>query len=152
MGSAPDLRADVAIERRRAGAVSSAEGFCTMSILQHCTTLTRDQSEALAMRALGFLASNQREFDRFLAQVGILPAEPTRQPVTLELLVAALDFVIASEAALLEFVRAVDLPPEVVYDARRRLNPVDPAGQPRVPPRLSARKEKSDTYRSAVGP
>jgi hypothetical protein len=98
----------------------------------------------VAIRALGFLASRRAELERFLAQTGLAHADLKRQPAEPEHLVAILDFVIGHEATLLEFSRAVDLPPEATYEARRLFSHMATPGRPR-PPYL-----KSDADRSAA--
>jgi hypothetical protein len=75
--------------------------------------------EAVAIRALGFLTSRRTELERFLAHTGLTPADLKHQPVESEHLAAILDYVISHERTLLEFSRAVDLPPEAAYEARR---------------------------------
>lgn len=83
-------------------------------------------SEAVAVRALGFVTNDQRELKRFLARTGLSPADLRQRPLPRNHLAAILDFLIADESALLKFARAVDLPPEAAYEARRlfHLSPV----------------------------
>lgn len=78
-----------------------------------------DNPEAVAMRALGFIASHHRQLDRFLSRTGLSQAELTRRPANPRHLTAILDFLITDETALQEFARTVDLPPEAAYEARR---------------------------------
>lgn len=88
-----------------------------------------DTPEAVAIRALGFIASRHNALDRFLSRTGLSPAELSRRPANPRHLTAILDFLITDEAELLEFARAVDLPPEAAYEARRLV------GQPPAPVR-----------------
>src|SRR5215469_7730538 len=78
-----------------------------------------DNPEAVAIRALGFIASRHNELDRFLSRTGLSSAELTRRPANPRYLTAILDFLIRDETTLQEFARAVDLPPEAAYEARR---------------------------------
>ena len=78
-----------------------------------------DNPEAVAMRALGFIASHHNQLDRFLSRTGLSPADLNRRPANPRYLTAILDFLITDETALQEFVRRVDLPLEAAYEARR---------------------------------
>ena len=78
-----------------------------------------DNPEAVAMRALGFIASRHNELDRFLSRTGLSPADLNRRPANPRYLTAILDFLIKDETTLQEFARTVDLPPEAAYEARR---------------------------------
>ena len=63
--------------------------------------------KAAALRMLGFVASDRSELDRFLFATGLSQADVKRVPPCLGYLVAILDFLVTSEAALLH-VRVVD--------------------------------------------
>jgi uncharacterized protein DUF3572 len=78
-----------------------------------------DNPEAVAMRALGFIASRHNELGRFLLHTGLSRAELHRRPANPRYLTAILDFLITDERTLQEFARTVDLPPEAAYEARR---------------------------------
>lgn len=78
-----------------------------------------DNPEAVAMRALGFIASRHKQLDRFLSRTGLSSADLNRRPANPRYLTAILDFLIKDETTLQEFARAVDLPPEAAYEARR---------------------------------
>lgn len=90
-----------------------------MSTFRSIWQAVLDRPQAVAIRALGFLASDRSELERFLAASGLTHRDLERHPVSPEHLAAILDFLIADETALLKFARAVDLPPEAVYEARR---------------------------------
>jgi hypothetical protein len=81
-----------------------------------------DHGEAVAFRALGFVANDQGELKRFLARSGLSPADLSQRPLPRGHLAAILDFLIDNESALLKFARAVDLPPEAAYEARRQFH------------------------------
>lgn len=78
-----------------------------------------DDSEALALRAFGFIGGRPSEREDFLSRCGLSPADLGRRPVRPEHLVAALDFLIANEPALLAFTAVLDLTPDAAYEARR---------------------------------
>ena len=78
-----------------------------------------DTPESVAIRALGFVASRRGELDRFLSRTGLSPADLKCRPAKPHHLTAILDFLITDENALQEFSRAVNLPPEAAYEARR---------------------------------
>src|SRR5215469_11443469 len=92
-----------------------------------------DNPEAVAIRALGFIASRHNELDRFLSGTGLSSAELTRRPANPRYLTAILDFLIRDETTLQEFARAVDLPPEAAYEARRLVGH-EPQRQPVLAP------------------
>jgi hypothetical protein len=104
-----------------------------MSLVQEPWMARLANPEAVAIRALGFLASRRADLERFLARTGLTHADLKRQPAEPEHLAAILDFVISQEATLLEFSRAVDLPPEAAYEARRLFGHMTASGR-RWPP------------------
>ena len=81
-----------------------------------------EQPEAVALRALGFVASDNTELQRFLSRSGLSAADLQQQPVDRRHLSAVLDFLLADETALSRFTRAADLPAEAAYEARRLFN------------------------------
>jgi len=81
-----------------------------------------EHGEAVAFRALGFVANDQSELKRFLTRSGLSPADLSQRPLPRGHLAAILDFLIDNESALLKFARAVDLPPEAAYEARRHFH------------------------------
>jgi hypothetical protein len=90
-----------------------------MAELRDTWTTIADHPEAVAIRAIGFLKSRRSERTRFLAGTGLTETDLGRRPVQPEHLAAIFDYLIANEAALLDFARATDLPPEAAYEARR---------------------------------
>ncbi|MBI1776984.1 MAG: DUF3572 family protein [Proteobacteria bacterium] len=80
-----------------------------------------DQPETLAIRVLGFLMSSRSGLSRLLSHAGLAEADLRRRPVATQHLAAVLDFLITDEALLMGFTRAVELSPESLYEARRRL-------------------------------
>jgi hypothetical protein len=111
------------------------KGNTDMSLVQETWMARLANPEAVAIRALGFLASRRAELERFLAHTGLTHADLKRQPAEPEHLAAILDFLISHEPTLLEFSRAVDLPPEAAYEARRLFSHLATPGR-RWPPYL----------------
>ena len=81
-----------------------------------------EHGEAVAFRALGFVANDQSELKRFLSRSGLSTADLSQRPLPRGHLAAILDFLIDNESALLKFARAVDLPPGAAYEARRHFH------------------------------
>jgi hypothetical protein len=81
----------------------------------------RNYHEAVALRALGFVASRPRELARFLGDSGLSQSELMQCPTDHGHLAAVLDFVIAHEDLLRNFAAAIDEPPETAYEASRQL-------------------------------
>lgn len=83
--------------------------------------LTREEAEALALRAVAWLAGNEELFLRFVAMSG-LTVDHVRagltDPATLG---AVLDFLLSDEPTLMAFTAAHDMPPDQPGRARRLL-------------------------------
>jgi hypothetical protein len=79
------------------------------------------EPETLALQALAFLLADDDRRDRFLGLTGLDAAALRRLPADPAGLGAVLDHLLGWEPLLLEFCSAVDLPPEVIARARRRL-------------------------------
>jgi hypothetical protein len=92
-----------------------------MMSLQNARQSGVNLSEAIAVRALGFVCGDQSVREQFLARSTVRLSDLGRQPIDADCLVAALDFLIGNEAALLKFAEILELPPEATYDARRRV-------------------------------
>jgi uncharacterized protein DUF3572 len=90
-----------------------------MSADQDSPAFVRANPEALALRAFGFIGGRPSEREDFLSRCGLSAADLARRPVRPEHLVAALDFLIANEPALLAFAAVLDLTPDAAYEARR---------------------------------
>lgn len=85
-------------------------------------TDSSEQPESVALRALGFVASDHTELERFLSSSGLSADDLARKPVDRRHLSAVLDFLLADEKVLDRFTRTVDLPAEAAYEARRLFN------------------------------
>ncbi len=87
---------------------------------QHQTWMaTLAHPDTVAIRALGFLANNRDDLQRFLEWAGLSHADLRRHPLEPGHLAAVLDFLVMNETTLLDFSRKTDLPPEAAYEARR---------------------------------
>ena len=83
--------------------------------------INRDEAEAMAIAALGHVASDPELLPRFLAITGIEAdgiRHAAREP---GFLAGVLDFVLAHEPTLVGFAAAQGLPAEIVITARRLL-------------------------------
>ena len=90
-----------------------------MSAGQVVPTPAAQSSEALALRAMGFIRARPAAREDFLSSFGLTTADLDRRPVRPEHLAAALDFLIANEAMLLAFAETLSLAPDAAYEARR---------------------------------
>jgi len=80
-------------------------------------SMTREVAEAIAARALLFLAEDSARLGRFLAKTGLDPADfrgGIREPATLA---AVMAYLMADESALLAFAANAGLEPEDVARA-----------------------------------
>jgi hypothetical protein len=93
-----------------------------MAAYRHDWTATLDNPEVIALRALGFVSSDRDQLNRLLLHTGMTRTDLTQQPIAQRHLAAILDFLLSNETTLLKFSRAVDLPPEAAYEARRLFN------------------------------
>ena len=80
-----------------------------------------EQAQAIAIEALGFIASDEKLLPRFLALTGIEDQairQAAREP---GFLAGVLDFVLAHEPTLMAFSEATGRDPQSIADARRKL-------------------------------
>jgi len=83
--------------------------------------ITSQEAEALALRALAFLASEPERIEPFLAVTGLGPATLRSAAQEPGFLLAVLDHLCASDSLLLEFAGNLSLNPEIVGQAREIL-------------------------------
>ena len=83
-------------------------------------------AEAIGAKALSFLAGDMERLGRFLALSGLQPRTIRDAARDTSFLPAVLDYVLADERLLFDFVEAEGLPPEAVSRARRELGPREP--------------------------
>lgn len=86
----------------------------------------REAAEALALRALAFLAEDPERLGRFLALSGIGPGELRSRAADPTLLGGVLDHLLSDERLLVAFAEADGLKPDEAARARRHL----PGGAP----------------------
>lgn len=81
----------------------------------------RDQAEAMALRALAYLAADADRLGRFLALTGIGPADIRARLDDPLFLAGILDHLLSDERLLIEFAKNSDIDPAAVQAARRKL-------------------------------
>jgi hypothetical protein len=85
------------------------------------TVLRQESAEALALQALGWLASDDGRLGGFLAASGLSPAALTRRAEDGQVLAGVLDHLLADEALLLACAADLELRPEDFAPARSAL-------------------------------
>lgn len=85
------------------------------------TRITRDEAEALAARALLFLAEDAGRLGRFLAETGLDPGTLRGRARSPEVLAAALSHVCNDESTLLAFAANAGVAPECLGLAQSAL-------------------------------
>jgi hypothetical protein len=78
-------------------------------------------AEALAIEALGFVATDPELLPRFLALTGIEASSVRKAALEPGFLAGVLDFILAHEPTLMRFAEKADIPPERVALALRAL-------------------------------
>jgi hypothetical protein len=89
--------------------------------------LERTEAEEIAIRALGFLASEPERIARFLALTGLGPENIRAAAADPSFLASVLDHIGADESLLVAFAGQFDMRPETVAAAQALLSP-PPAG------------------------
>ena len=84
-------------------------------------TTGRGDAEAIAISALGFVASEPELLQRFLAITGIEASAIRRAASEPGFLAGVLQFIVAPEPTLLRFAEATGTPPGAVLSAQRAL-------------------------------
>ncbi|MCV3240445.1 DUF3572 domain-containing protein [Mesorhizobium sp. ZC-5] len=84
-------------------------------------TTGRSDAEAIAISALGFVASEPELLQRFLAITGIEASAIRRAASEPGFLAGVLQFIVAHEPTLLRFAEATGTPPGAVLSAQRAL-------------------------------
>jgi hypothetical protein len=87
----------------------------------------RQEAEAVAIKALGFIAADPELLPRFLAITGIEASSIRRAAAEPGFLAGVLQFVLAHEPTLLRFAEQTGIPPASVGAAQKHL----PAGDDR---------------------
>ncbi len=92
-------------------------------MLRNRQSLTRDDAEALAFHALGFLAEEPERLGRFLSLTGFGPDDLRQVMTTPGLQAAVLGHLLSDESLLLVFAATLGVPAEKVVEAERVLSP-----------------------------
>ncbi|MEI2806721.1 MAG: DUF3572 domain-containing protein [Albidovulum sp.] len=80
-----------------------------------------DGANVIALKALGFLASEPERLERFMTLTGLSPQAIRKQATEPQFLAGVLDYVLADQTLLLLFAEWEGLNPEAVVRARRQL-------------------------------
>ena len=83
--------------------------------------MQQDEAQALALRAVAWLASDSAALGRFLAESGIGPADLRQAVGDAAFLAGVLDHLLADERRLLAFCQADNIAPAKPAAARRLL-------------------------------
>lgn len=80
-----------------------------------------EQAEAVALRALAFLAGDEERFHRFLLSTGATAEDVRRRAGDPDFLSGVIDHLLTDDALLVAFAEDAALQPSAVVAARRRL-------------------------------
>jgi hypothetical protein len=92
------------------------------SLTRRTHELPRAEAEALAVRALGFLAANPERLGRFLAETGLGPDNLRASADDPGFLPAVLQYLAANETILTAFASEESVDPSLVIAARTALS------------------------------
>ncbi len=81
----------------------------------------REQAEALAIKALGFLAADEELLGDFMGQAGLSPDSLRDAAKSLNFLNFVMDFVCSNDTVILNFAKSEKIRPEAVMAARLTL-------------------------------
>ncbi len=81
----------------------------------------KNSAEMIALQALGFLATDEKLLERFMALSGMSPGQIKLNAGNLEFLAGVLDFFLGNEADLLAFCEAEKIEPDLPAKARMQL-------------------------------
>lgn len=84
-------------------------------------SIAGEQAEALALRALAFLAGDEDRFHRFLLSTGATAEDVRQRAAEPEFLSGVIDHLLTDEALLVAFAEDAALEPSSVAAARYRL-------------------------------
>lgn len=85
-----------------------------------------DSAERIALAVLGWIAGDEDRFFPFLALTGLSPESLRESASEPGFLAGVLDYVMSDEAVLIACAAALDLSPERIASAWRRLSPSEP--------------------------
>ena len=84
-------------------------------------SMAGEQAEAVALRALAFLAGDEDRFSRFLLSTGATPEDVRRRAAEPDFLSGVIDHLLTDDALLIAFAEDAALEPSAVVAARYRL-------------------------------
>lgn len=87
-----------------------------------------EDAQAVALRALAFVADNEDRLMRFLSSSGIGQEDVQNRLTDPAFLAGVLDFVLADDKMTVEFVNQINIDPMLPRLARRKLPGADPDG------------------------
>lgn len=91
-------------------------------------SFTKDDAGTLALKALGFLASDEARIMRFLRLTGLEPEQLRAQAGETETLIAVLDHLMGDQSLLFVFAAEEGVKPERIETARALLSGVNNPG------------------------
>jgi Protein of unknown function (DUF3572) len=86
--------------------------------------VNRASAEAIALRALGFLTSDEERLARFLDVSGLRPETVRGAAASPDFLAGVLDYIVSDDALIVDFAAEAALEPERVMAAKHALSPV----------------------------
>ena len=84
-------------------------------------SMAGEQAEALALRALAYLAGDEDRFARFLLSTGTTPDDVRQRAADPDFLSGVMDHLLTDDALLIAFAEDAALEPSAVAAARYRL-------------------------------
>ena len=88
--------------------------------------ISHEEAQILAVRAFGFLAQHGTGMEGFVRMTGIALDDLRHHVSDRHYLGAVLDYLLADERLLLEFIERIGVAPELPYAARRKLEDAIP--------------------------
>jgi len=80
------------------------------------------EAEALALRAIAYIAADEKRLSRLMALAGIAPQDLRERLSSRQFLAGILEFVLGDEAMVIDFAATAGLPPESVARALAALS------------------------------
>ncbi len=81
-------------------------------------SMAGEKAEAVALRALAFIAGDEDRFSRFLLSTGTTPDDVRRRAAEPDFLSGVIDHLMADDALLIAFAEDASLEPSAVVAAR----------------------------------
>ena len=81
-------------------------------------SMAGEQAEAVALRALAFIAGDEDRFSRFLLATGTTPEDVRRRAAEPDFLSGVIDYLLSDDALLIAFAEDASLDPSTVAAVR----------------------------------